>query len=111
MRVLAWSRNAPSIALVTANEFCFSTPRIDMQRCVPSQTTGHAERVDFLENRLGDLVGQALLNLEPPGEDIHQAGDLAQADHTAPRNVGDVALAEERQEMVLAQAVEVDVLD
>jgi hypothetical protein len=29
----------PSIELVTANEFCFSTPRIDMHRCVPSQTT------------------------------------------------------------------------
>ena len=39
MRVRALSRNAPSIALVTANEFCFSTPRIDMQRCVASQTT------------------------------------------------------------------------
>ena len=29
----------PSIALVTANEFCFSTPRIDMHRCVASMTT------------------------------------------------------------------------
>ena len=27
------------MALVTAHEFCFSTPRIDMQRCVASITT------------------------------------------------------------------------
>ena len=39
MRVRALSRNAPSIELVTANEFCFSTPRIDMHRCVASMTT------------------------------------------------------------------------
>ena len=27
------------MALVTANEFCFCTPRIDMHRCVASMTT------------------------------------------------------------------------
>ena len=39
MRVRAQVWNDPSMELVTAVEFCFSTPRIDMQRCVPSQTT------------------------------------------------------------------------
>ena len=39
MRVRALSRNAPSMELVTQNEFCFSTPRIDMHRCVASMTT------------------------------------------------------------------------
>ena len=39
MRVRASSRNTPSIALVAATEFCFSTPRIDMHRCVASITT------------------------------------------------------------------------
>ena len=38
-RVRASVRNAPSIALVSANEFCFSTPRINMHRCVASTTT------------------------------------------------------------------------
>src|SRR4029453_8085264 len=38
-RVLASLRNAPNIALVTAREFCFSTPRIDMHRWVASVTT------------------------------------------------------------------------
>jgi hypothetical protein len=39
IRVRASDRNDPSIELVTANEFCFSTPRMDMQRCVASITT------------------------------------------------------------------------
>ena len=39
MRVRASVGTCPSIELVTANEFCFSTPRIDMQRCVASMTT------------------------------------------------------------------------
>ena len=38
-------------------------------------------------------------------------GNLAEADDLGARDVGDVALAEERQQVVLAQAVEVDVLD
>ena len=52
MRVRASSRNVPSIALVMANEFCFSTPRIAMHRCVPSMTTADAERIDGVLNRL-----------------------------------------------------------
>ncbi len=39
MRVRASSRKTPSIALVTVVDACFSTPRIAMHRCVPSQTT------------------------------------------------------------------------
>ena len=39
VRVRASSRNVPSIALVTADDCCFSTPRIAMQRWVPSMTT------------------------------------------------------------------------
>src|SRR5262249_20644333 len=38
-RVSALSRKAPSIADVTALEFCFSTPRISMQRWMASTTT------------------------------------------------------------------------
>ena len=39
IRVRALFLNAPCIALVTANEFCFYTPRIDMHRCDASMTT------------------------------------------------------------------------
>src|SRR5262249_54776818 len=38
-RVSAFSRNAPSIAEVTAFEFCFSTPRMSMHMCSASITT------------------------------------------------------------------------
>ncbi len=38
-RVSGRSRKAPSIADVTAFEFCFSTPRISMQRWIASITT------------------------------------------------------------------------
>ena len=80
MRVRALSRNTPSMALVTANEFCFSTPRIDMQRCVPSQTTATPQRIDLLADGLGDLVGHPLLDLQPAREHVHEARDLAEAD-------------------------------
>ena len=38
-RVPALSRKAPSMAEVTALEFCFSTPRISMHMCAASITT------------------------------------------------------------------------
>ena len=41
----------------------------------------------------------------------HQARDLAQPDHLSPRQVPDVAAAEERQHVVFAEAVEGNVFD
>ena len=111
MRVRASFWNPPSIALVIAEEFCFSTPRIAMHRCVASIDDGDAERLDLLADGLGDLVRHALLDLEPPGEDLDQPRDLAEADHLALRDIGDVAAAEKRQQVMLAETVEVDVLD
>ena len=70
----------------------------------------HAERIDLLADGLGDLVGHPLLDLQPPREHVHEPGNLAEPDDARLRNVGDVALAEERQQVVLAQAVEIDVL-
>ena len=59
----------------------------------------------------GPAAKTTLLNLEAAGEDVDEARDLAQANHLGARNIGDVALAEKRQQMVFAKAVEVDVLD
>ena len=67
--------------------------------------SGAIRRLD----RLGDLRREPLLHLQPAREHVDDARDLAEADHAAVRNVGDVALAEERQQVMLAQAVEVDV--
>ena len=68
-----------------------------------------AGRVDGVANGLGDLVRHPLLDLQPPREHVDQARDLAEAHHAAVGDVGDVALAEERQQVVLAQTVVVDV--
>src|SRR5688572_8433595 len=70
----------------------------------------HAQRVDLRANGLRDLAGQPLLNLKPPAENVDEPRNLAEANDFRARNVGDVALAEERQQVVLAQAVEIDVL-
>ena len=73
MRVRTSCWNTPSIALVTATEFCFSTPRMDMHRWDASMTMADAERPDLLADGLGDLIGEPLLHLEPAGERISRA--------------------------------------
>jgi len=66
---------------------------------------------DFFLDGLGDLAGEALLNLEAAGKHIDEARDFAKADDALIRQIGYVALAEERQKMVLAEAEEFNVLD
>ena len=58
-----------------------------------------------------DLLGQPLLDLEPACIGLDDARDLGQPDHAPARDVRHGRGAEERQEMVLAQRVERDVLD
>src|SRR5438045_2897397 len=65
---------------------------------------------DFL-NGFGDLGCQALLNLQPPREDFHQSGQLAESDDLSVRNVSDVYLPEERQHVMLAEAEHLDIFD
>ena len=105
------SRKAPSIALVMANEFCFSTPRIAMHRCVASMTTrrraagssrGCVSAIWFV-SRSCTCSRRAKMSTS--------RGILLRPITLPLRDVGDVALAEERQQVMLAQAVEVDVLD
>ena len=60
--------------------------------------------------RLRDLRGETLLHLQAPAEHLDQARDLREPHHLALRQVGDVRAPEERQHVVLAEAVEVDVL-
>src|SRR6266699_3416610 len=58
---------------------------------------------------IGDLLRQPLLHLKPSRIDIYNARDLREPDDLPVRDVGHVRLAEERQHMVLAQRVELDV--
>ena len=70
---------------------------------------GDAKRIDLLANRLGNLIGHAFLQLQSAREDVHETRDLAEADDSSVGDVGDVALAEERQQVMLTETVEVDV--
>jgi hypothetical protein len=75
-----------------------------MHKCVPSHTTATPSGLIF-----STIV--SLLQLQAAGKDVDEPRDLAQPNHAPIRNIGDVTLAEERQQVVLAQAVEVDVPD
>ena len=65
------------MALVTVFEFCFSTPRIIMHRCAASMTTPTPCGSSTSIERLRDLLGQALLHLQPAGKDLDHARQLA----------------------------------
>src|SRR5205085_8433035 len=60
-------------------------------------------------DRVGDLRGQTLLYLQTAGEHLDHTRQLAQADDFLARQVGDVGASEERQQVVLTQAVELDI--
>ena len=57
---------------------------------------------------VGDLHRHALLDLQAPGEEVHDAGELGQADDPLAGQVADVGHAVEREQVVLAQRVEGD---
>src|SRR3990172_133370 len=67
--------------------------------------------VEPIFDEVGDLLGHALLDLEPPCEHLDDARQLREADHLVARDVRHGRLAEEREEVVLAERVELDVLD
>src|SRR5258705_5493449 len=72
---------------------------------------GNAERIDLLADCLRNLICHPFLDLETPCKHIHKPRNLAESDHALAREVRDVTLAEKRQQVMLAQRVEVDVLD
>ena len=111
IRVRALSRNAPSMALVTAKEFCFSTPRIDMHRWVASITTATPSGAIFSRIVLAIWFVSRSCTWSRRLNTSTSRGILLRPMTRLLGMIGDVALAEERQQVVLAQAVEVDVLD
>mmetsp|Transcript_29315 Transcript_29315/g.97021 ORF Transcript_29315/g.97021 Transcript_29315/m.97021 type:complete len:304 (-) Transcript_29315:16-927(-) len=64
-----------------------------------------------LGDGLGDLRREPLLHLQALREHVGDARELGQAQDLAVGDVGDVALAEEGHDVVLAERVELDVLD
>ena len=69
----------------------------------------HAVRLERFHDRLGDLAGQAFLNLGAAGVCLDHPRQLADADDPPLGEVADVGLAVEGEQVVLAHAVEGDV--
>jgi len=72
---------------------------------------GNSMWIENLFNCVGNLIGQALLNLKAATKDIDDPGDLAQADDLLVRKVCHVSTSKEREHVVLTQRVELDILD
>ncbi|MCY1527335.1 hypothetical protein D9M68_623990 [compost metagenome] len=72
---------------------------------------GYAGGAGHLLNRFGDLPGQGFLDLQAPRIHVDDARDLRQPEHLAGGDVGDMRLADKRQQVMLAQRVQLDVLD
>jgi len=66
---------------------------------------------DYFLDGLGDLGGEALLNLQAAGEEFDQARDFAESDDASVGDVGYVDFAEEREQVVLAEAEHFHIFD
>jgi hypothetical protein len=67
--------------------------------------------LELLHEDIRELRGHPLLDLEAAREHVREARDLGDPDDLAARQIRDVDLPEERQEVMLAKRVEIDVLD
>src|SRR5699024_891733 len=72
-----------------------------------------AGRVEVFHNRFDDLGGQAFLDLGTAGVEVHQAGQFRQPGDLAflRRDVADVGVSVERDQVVLAHRIKRDVFD
>ena len=71
----------------------------------------HTHRVERLLDAVANLHRQPLLYLKPPGEAFDYAGDFRQPRDVAVGDVGHVGAAVEGEHVVLAERIELDVLD
>ena len=110
-RVAADVRNWPRTALVTVIAPGLRTPRIDMHRCSASMTTMTPRGLRSSSSSVRDLGRQPLLHLRPAGEDVDEPGQLRQPGDLPGfvRDVADVRLPVEGDQVVLAEADEPDV--
>ena len=72
---------------------------------------GNTQRMKCVLEAVSDLHRQTLLDLQAACECINYACNLAESGDLSVRDVGDVALADEREHMVLAGTVQLDILD
>src|SRR5580704_16896784 len=69
---------------------------------------GDPARFQDLLDRVGDLRGEPLLDLQPLGEDLDHARQLGDTHHPFVGNIADPHPADDRRDMVLAMALEGD---
>ena len=69
----------------------------------------YAASLELFVEEVGNLLGKAFLDLWLMRESINDAGELGYADDPLVGQVGDVGMAEERQEVVFADRVKGDV--
>ncbi len=60
---------------------------------------------------VGDFPRKVLLDLQAPGEHVDDARQLRQAKDLAGRNIGHMGLADKGQQVMLAQRIQLDVLE
>jgi len=65
--------------------------------------------IQYFLDGIGNLPGQPFLNLEPPCVHIGDPRQLGNTDYFVVGDIPDMAFAEERQQMVLAQGINLDV--
>ena len=89
------------ILLLNAPHHHAEVPRLDHD--------ADAVGIDRVLNGICDLFSQSFLYLEPPRVHVYEPCQLADAEDLAPRDVADMAAAEEGEHMVLAEAVDLNV--
>lgn len=68
-----------------------------------------ADGMKNAHDRVGYLRGEIFLDLQAPSEEIDDARELGKANHFSVRDVGHMRLADERQQMVFAHGIKLDV--
>jgi len=72
---------------------------------------GDAVRLETIHERFRDLRRKIFLNLQTAREDIDNARHFREPDDFSVRNISDVRAADEREQMMFAQRVKLDVFD
>ena len=94
-----------------SNGILFFNPSHDHAQMLSFDDNSNSFRADFVVYGIRDLHRKPLLHLKSASIHVDEPWNLAKADDFSVGNVRDVTLAEERQDVMLAEAVEIDVLD
>ncbi len=70
---------------------------------------GNTARLEDVVKRIGDLRRHLLLNLQPFGKAIEEAGEFADADDPVTRQIRNMRMTDDRRKVMLAMAFEAHV--